>query len=37
MGFLIQWAWCLLAFLLGSGVTWLISAIWIRRASGDDA
>jgi uncharacterized membrane protein ArfB len=37
MGFLIQWVWYLLAFLLGSGVAWVIAAIWIERTSEDDA
>ncbi|MDT5149442.1 MAG: hypothetical protein QOI01_1175 [Mycobacterium sp.] len=37
MGFLIQWVWYLLAFLLGSGVAWLVAAIWIKRTSEEDA
>jgi len=37
MGFMMQWLWYLLAFLLGSGVTWLIAVIWLEPASEDDA
>ncbi|MET0474848.1 MAG: hypothetical protein ABW001_09425 [Mycobacterium sp.] len=37
MGFVVQWVWYLLAFLLGSGVAWLIAAIWIKPTSEDDA
>ncbi len=37
MGFLAQWLWYLFAFLLGSGVTWLIAVIWIKPTSADDA
>lgn len=31
MAFLIQWLWCLVAFLAGSGVAYLIGALWRRR------
>jgi uncharacterized membrane protein ArfB len=35
MGFLIQWVWYLLAFLVGSGVTWLIAVIWLEPIEDD--
>lgn len=37
MGFFVQWVWCLLAFLVGSLVAWLIAAVTIKRTSDDDA
>lgn len=37
MGFLTQWLWYLVAFSLGSGVTWAIAGIWLEPASEDDA
>jgi len=37
MGFLAQWLWFLLAFLVGSGVAWVITVLTIRRTSQDHA
>jgi uncharacterized membrane protein ArfB len=37
MGFVMQWMWYLLAFVLGSGVAWLLAVIWIKRTGEDDA
>lgn len=37
MGFLIQWVWYLLAFLVGSGVAWLIAVVSVKRTSEDEA
>ncbi len=37
MGFVIQWVWYLIAFLLGSLVAWLIAAVSIKRTSEGDA
>jgi uncharacterized membrane protein ArfB len=37
MGFVIQWFWYLLAFVLGSVVAWLIAVISIRRTSEAEA
>lgn len=37
MGFFLQWVWCLLAFLLGSLVAWVIATGSITRTSADEA
>jgi uncharacterized membrane protein ArfB len=37
MGFVIQWLWCLLAFVVGSLVAWLITVVTIRRTSEEEA
>jgi uncharacterized membrane protein ArfB len=37
MGFVIQWVWYLLAFLLGSAVAWAIATISIKPTSEEDA
>jgi uncharacterized membrane protein ArfB len=37
MGFLIQWGWYLIAFLLGSLVAWLIVAVSIKHTSEEAA
>lgn len=37
MGFLAQWLWFLLAFLVGSGVAWVITVLTIRRTGQDHA
>ena len=33
MGFVMQWLWCLLAYLLGSVVAWLITVVAIKRTN----
>lgn len=37
MGFLTQWLWCLLAYSVGSGVTWAITLSWLEPEGEDDA
>ena len=37
MDFVIQWLWYLLAFVVGSLVAWLISAVTIRHTSKEAA
>jgi len=37
MGFVTQWLWYLLAFLVGSGVAWVIAALAIHRTSEEEA
>jgi uncharacterized membrane protein ArfB len=37
MDFVIQWLWCLLAFVVGSAVAWLITIVSIRRTSEEQA
>lgn len=37
MGFLVQWLWYLLAFLLGSALAWVIAVLTVRRTSRAEA
>ncbi|WP_375485746.1 hypothetical protein [uncultured Mycobacterium sp.] len=37
MVFVIQWLWCLLAFVVGSAVAWVITVVAIRRKSEQEA
>jgi uncharacterized membrane protein ArfB len=37
MDFFIQWVWYLLAFLVGSLVAWLLSAVLVKHTSEDEA
>jgi uncharacterized membrane protein ArfB len=37
MGFFLQWMWCLLAFLLGSLLAWLLATASLTFTSADDA
>jgi len=37
MGFVIQWFWYSLAFVLGSLVAWLVTVITVRRTSEEEA
>lgn len=37
MGFLAQWLWYLLAFLVGSAVAWVIAVLTVRRTSREQA
>jgi uncharacterized membrane protein ArfB len=37
MGFVIQWLWYLLAFVVGSLVAWLITVLTIKRTSEEEA
>jgi uncharacterized membrane protein ArfB len=37
MGFVIQWLWYLLAFVVESAVAWLITVLSIRRTSREEA
>lgn len=37
MGFLAQWLWYLLAFLIGSAVAWLVTVLTVRRTSKEQA
>lgn len=37
MDFVIQWLWYLLAFVVGSGVAWVITVLSIRRTSKEQA
>ena len=36
MGFVIQWLWYLLAFVIGSLVAWVITVLTIRRTSREE-
>lgn len=36
MGFVIQWLWYLLAFVVGSAVAWAITMISMRRTSKEE-
>jgi uncharacterized membrane protein ArfB len=37
MGFVTQWLWYLLAFLVGSAVAWVITVLTVPRTSRDEA
>lgn len=37
MDFVIQWIWYLVAFVVGSAVSWLIAIVSIRRTSEEQA
>jgi uncharacterized membrane protein ArfB len=37
MDFVIQWLWCVLAFVVGWGVAWAITIVSIRRTSEEQA
>lgn len=37
MGFIAQWLWYLLAFLVGSAVAWVISVLAVPRTSREEA
>jgi uncharacterized membrane protein ArfB len=37
MGFVAQWLWYLLAFLVGSAVAWVISVLTVHRTSREEA
>jgi uncharacterized membrane protein ArfB len=37
MGFVVQWLWYLLAFLVGSAVAWVITVATVKRTSEDEA
>jgi len=37
MGFVAQWLWYLLAFLVGSAVAWVITVLTIPRTSREEA
>lgn len=37
MGFVIQWLWCLLAYVLGSVVAWLIAVVAVKCTSKEEA
>jgi uncharacterized membrane protein ArfB len=37
MGFVIQWLWYLLAFLVGSAVAWVITVLTVKRTSEEEA
>jgi uncharacterized membrane protein ArfB len=37
MGFVVQWLWYLLAFLVGSAVAWLIAVATVKRTSEEEA
>ena len=37
MGFIGQWLWYLLAFLVGSGVAWAITVMTVSRTSREEA
>jgi uncharacterized membrane protein ArfB len=37
MGFIAQWLWYLLAFLVGSAVAWVISVLTVSRTSREEA
>ncbi len=37
MGFIAQWFWYLLAFLVGSGIAWVITVVTIRPTSKEEA
>jgi uncharacterized membrane protein ArfB len=37
MGFIVQWLWYLVAFLVGSAVAWLIAVLTVSRTSREEA
>ena len=37
MGFVAQWLWYLLAFVVGSAVAWVISVLTVHRKSREEA
>jgi uncharacterized membrane protein ArfB len=37
MGFVVQWLWYLLAFLVGSAVAWVITVATVKRTSEEEA
>jgi len=37
MGFIVQWLWYLLAFLVGSAVAWVITVATVKRTSEEEA
>jgi len=37
MGFVAQWLWYLLAFLVGSAVAWVIALVTVHRTSREEA
>lgn len=37
MGFVVQWLWYLLAFVVGSLVAWLIAVATVKRTSEEEA
>ena len=37
MGFVVQWLWYLLAFLVGSAMAWAIAVATVKRTSEDEA
>ncbi|WP_197495243.1 hypothetical protein [Mycobacterium kyorinense] len=37
MDFVIQWLWYLLAFVVGSGVAWVITVVTVRHTSEEQA
>ncbi|BBZ77667.1 hypothetical protein MANY_30040 [Mycolicibacterium anyangense] len=37
MGFVVQWLWYLLAFLVGSAAAWLIAVATVKRTSEEEA
>ncbi len=37
MGFVVQWLWYLLAFLVGSAVAWAITVASVKRTSEEEA
>lgn len=37
MGFLTQWLWYLLAFLVGSGIAWVITVLTVHRTGREQA
>jgi len=37
MGFVVQWLWYLLAFLVGSAVAWVITVLAVKRTSEEEA
>jgi uncharacterized membrane protein ArfB len=37
MGFVVQWLWYLLAFLVGSAVAWTITVATVKRTSEEEA
>lgn len=36
MGFVTEWLWCLLAFVSGSVVAWVITILLVRRTSEEE-
>ncbi|HTY28471.1 MAG TPA: hypothetical protein VMD51_10045 [Mycobacterium sp.] len=37
MGFVVQWLWYLLAFVVGSAVAWVITVATVKRTSEEEA